>query len=463
MGLRFREIRRLASFFSFDRSFQQDRHPQSILTTIAWDLAHWNSDFRKALEKVIRANEYLATTQSVTDQWKSLILDPAQHIKVSGPVLIVIDAFDESSHENSPSRRLLLNVLSKDAGGLPRNFRILITSRPERDVSLSLQPPSTHSIDSFNLSAVDSEHRRGIVSDIKTYVLHTLRVTDDPDDDPLTEEQLKSLAEKSEGNFQWAFTACNFILLRAGLPLQERVEKFLSTFLQGSSSLDYLYTEILERTFLSEDLDVLARFRSVMAQILSASLPLSVTALEDIRMCAAGSSKREISFIVRSIGALVSGTDNTSSPIRPLHTSFRDFLTSSSRSGKWCIDPQNGHDTMSLGCIRLLNRCLRFNICCLETSYRRNRDVPNLDSRVTQYTSEALRYAASFWKDHVREPDAQSIFYSEFCVALRECLAEKLLYWLELLSILGRVSQAAACLKVAAEFLKASISAAHSS
>jgi hypothetical protein len=122
MGLRFREVCRLASFFSFVRSFQQDRHPQSILTTIAWDLAHWNSDFRKALEKVIRANEYLATTQSVTDQWKSLILDPAQHIKVSGPVLIVIDAFDESSPEDSLSRRLLLNVLSKEVGGLPRNF-----------------------------------------------------------------------------------------------------------------------------------------------------------------------------------------------------------------------------------------------------------------------------------------------------------------------------------------------------
>src|SRR6202012_3968767 len=97
--------------------------------------------------------------------------------------------------------------------------------------------------------------------------------------------------------------------------------------------LDNLYSGILARTFKKDDTVVMDRFRSVMAQILCAQQPLSIESLDEIRRSSGSSEKGETGLILRSMGALLDGVASHSSPIRPFHTSFRDFLTVESRSG----------------------------------------------------------------------------------------------------------------------------------
>ena len=147
------------------------------------------------------------------------------------------------------------------------------------------------------------------------------------------------------------------------------------------------------------------------------------------------------------MGSLLSGVYNPLVPIRPHHTSFRDFLTDESRSQKWFVDPRAGHHIMVLGCFRTMNRDLSFNICHLETSYVPNRGISDLEHRLTQFVPPRLSYAACSWRDHLRHTPISSDLRQE----LRTFSHEKLLFWFELLSLLESINNAASSLEAAVE------------
>ena len=186
------------------------------------------------------------------------------------------------------------------------------------------------------------------------------------------------------------------------------------------------------------------RFRSVMAQVLCASSPLSAKSLDEMRRLESSVQKNEVHLVVKDMGSLLSGVYNPASPIRPLHTSFRDFLTDRDRSQKWFVDPTAGHPIIALGCFRVMNAHLSFNICGLKTSYIPNRD---LEPHVTESVPESLSYAACNWKDHLPNANPPSDLQNE----LSTFLQEKLLFWFELLSLLNCVNRAGPSLEAALE------------
>ena len=140
---------------------------------------------------------------------------------------------------------------------------------------------------------------------------------------------------------------------------------------------------------------------------------------------------------------LLLGVYNETSPIRPHHTSFRDFLTDKARGQSWFVDVTAGHPVMALGCVRVLNESLTFNICRLDTSYAPNSSIPSLDNRLTEFVTSGLSYAACNWKDHL--PDARPP--SDLQEELTVFLDKKLLFWFELLSLLKSVNRAAPTLE----------------
>jgi hypothetical protein len=430
--------RRLGSFFAFNRSHQVDRHPHSILRTIAVDLADWNPSFKAALARAVEEDGSLARTNDIRTQWNNLIVGPTKQVVLVGPVLIVIDAFDESSDADSPSRRLLLNTLLDGAKDLPSNLRILVTSRPENDVVAALRNirpsfPQSHSfVDSSDLDAYNDKYPSETDSDIMLYLREQL--ADLSPDDPLDERQFTHLVEKCERLFQWAFTACSFIRGLRGLTAKEAFNRLISSLsTDGKSSLDTLYAQILRLTFPSNDEHLMARFRSVMAQVLSAAQPLSIDALDDIRRLGTNVTSSEVASLVQNMGALLSGVSSSASPIRPLHTSFRDFLTTSSRSEEWHVGLREGHDIMSLGSVRVMNRSLHFNICRVETSYKRNAELPSI---AIKHVPESVRYAARYWTNHFSSNSHTSAVGDSLRAETSGFIRQKLLAWLELLSVL---------------------------
>ena len=78
---------------------------------------------------------------------------------------------------------------------------------------------------------------------------------------------------------------------------------------------------------------------------------------------------------------------------------------------------------------------LRFNICGLESSYLRNHEVADLQARI-ESIPEQMRYACCFWSHHIcGAPMSDSLLH-----ALQVILEERILYWLEVLSVLQKVN-----------------------
>jgi hypothetical protein len=78
---------------------------------------------------------------------------------------------------------------------------------------------------------------------------------------------------------------------------------------------------------------------------------------------------------------------------------------------------------------------LKFNICDLETSHVSNDNVLDLPLRIQKYIPDHLSYSCRFWAEHVRRTN----FGADVVASLDEFLCHRLLYWLEVLSLIKAV------------------------
>ena len=125
-------------------------------------------------------------------------------------------------------------------------------------------------------------------------------------------------------------------------------------------------------------------------------------------------------------------THDIDEAISPLHTSFADFLQDVKRQHKYVIDIEDANRRLVLGCLDIMECELRFNICCIPTSYKANKDIENLDILVKKYISPHLRYACHFWAQHLSYlTDVDNAISAK----LRGMLSDRFLEWLEVMSV----------------------------
>ena len=80
---------------------------------------------------------------------------------------------------------------------------------------------------------------------------------------------------------------------------------------------------------------------------------------------------------------------------------------------------------------------LKFNICELPTSHLKNSDMPGLAQRLDKHVPLYLRYCCSHWADHL----VVGHLDSETEKNVLGFLETNFLFWLEVQSLLGRMSQ----------------------
>jgi len=436
IALRFDQNRELGSFLCFDRTYIAERRHEKVFSTIARDLASHDPGIRRAVADTIRARNWLKHTTDIVQQWEHLLVKPSVQFSTGLPILLVIDALDESG--NAQSRSHLLPILAHRAEELPSNFRILLTSRPEDDISQALRS-SVHvmSIDMNNI------HKSSINHDISIYISTRLAHFDHTFFD---EHRLRILVDQSEGLFQWAFVACEFIQGhgRFSSPV-ERFNRLTHSPTAGSlRKLDSLYDTILQEICAGNDEDDMQVFWSVMGQILALFEPLSLAALMSMRKHFPSGlvGANSVISVVKHMGSLLSGITNHSVPIRPLHSSFHDYLTDCSRSKRFYIDTSLHKYDIAYSTLQIMKEELHFNMCGLETSYLLNSDVPDLAQRIKQSISSALSYSCQYWAAHV----AATVFGLQLANQVRGFLHQQFLFWIEVLSLMKSVPLAAPAL-----------------
>ncbi|KAF7974593.1 hypothetical protein HWV62_11870 [Athelia sp. TMB] len=450
------QMKKLGSSIFFEEAYRAQRHSGNLLPTISRDIADLNTQWRHALYEEVHGERALRQTTSIAKQLDKFILKPAQALDVVGPVVIVIDALDEIGGDAEP-RRELLQHLAEGAAKLPSNFRILITARHEDEIQdafvnkihVELKPLQDH-LDDISMD-------KDIFAFIQSQLADTFGKTTS------TNGWCESLTGASGRLFQWAATACLAILHPE---FGETQQEIYTDLVNHKLNLDDLYKKILSQVFKVKNKRGVSRFPLVMGNILGVKEPLSMECHDELWRKSDGGDG-VVKSVVGPLSSLLSGVRISNVPVRALHKSFVDFLNDRQRSGIYYIDPEQQDRHLAFTCLRVMNTDLKFNICGLESSYKRNVDIIDLPERVKNFISPALYYACRFVGDHMnivsddeqiedfaRELPSMMEYNRKLCPELLTLFCGKFPFWLEVLSLMKQMNTAAGSLGTMLKFSK---------
>ncbi|KAF8320950.1 hypothetical protein DL93DRAFT_2107614, partial [Clavulina sp. PMI_390] len=282
--------------------------------------------------------------------------------------------------------------------------------------------------------------------DIHEYVKHMLKDSDLN----LKQEHITLLSEKAQLSFQWASTACRYIVDQSDGNQAVRPSKRLRNMLSNSATADSqtnlfgLYTDVLNAQFghsKSQDLELL---RLLLGVLVAARRPLSLTAvlqLLHVHFSQYGDVedvKEDAVVYFGLLSSLLTGirVASASTPLLPLHASFFDFIQDSNSS--YYVDVGQAHSVLIESCLAVMlhgERRLQFNICNLSTSFLPNSSVPGLASLIQDKIGEALTYACQFWTSHLAAVQDVPTSTVEIIGTLLSSI--QFLHWLEVMSITG--------------------------
>ena len=422
--------KRLGSSYFFSSTDVAKRNTKNLFTTIARDLADLDRQFKSALCEIVKDNRGLCTSQALSDQVKHLIIKSSARLHPIGPLVIVVDAFDESG--DADDRRQLLYTLSRCIieRKLPTNLRFLIATRPENEILNAF--PFGPQVVRKDLGDIPEAV---VDKDIERFIHHSLGQYAELDLLWPNQEWRQLLVHRSQHLFLWAATACRFIQGVGGsrLGLRKRVELVLQSDNLGSTwPLDELYRIILGELFPRDE--TREYFRDVMVGLLALQEPLSLRSLSALFD---SDDDQHVGNIVRAMGLLLDGALDNETPMRPVHMSFRDFLLDGSRSSMFHVRIVL-HHSLSIGraLLACMRNMLRFNMCDLKDSQLRNAAVPDLAERVNMAVPPHLSYACLHWMDHLQHATCTPELLDEVTLFFKNFFP----YWLEAISLLSHSS-----------------------
>ena len=341
----------LVSFF-FSRSDPKQNNVKPLAPSLAYQIAVNIPQVKSMIEGIVAHNPAIFQS-SFKVQFNTLIMEPLIRVFETQiifytrmPYLVIIDGLDECTDVNIQRHILdtIANALSRFRHRVPVMF--LVSSRAERDISLTFSTPAFQGItsrialdDTYQPAADIRRHLEGGVAEIKKTHLHQASI-------PLTwpaGEDLKSLVDKSSGQFIYAATIIRYIRhsdhnptdnLKIILGLHPRSSPTTNgegkvTADMPFAELDALYKGILSRV---KDIQVTLRLLGVL---LLSAFPYSTP--EDI----AGLMFLDCGDVFRLLVDLPSVVmvRDSDYDIKFLHASFGDFLLDQERSEQYHIDP----------------------------------------------------------------------------------------------------------------------------
>ncbi|KIJ52117.1 hypothetical protein M422DRAFT_243711, partial [Sphaerobolus stellatus SS14] len=416
----FNQLGQLGSSFFF-RQQDTTRSLDLFFPTLARDLADGDVGFRISLGDLIKSNKSLRGTKSLMEQFEQFITCHKDKTSFIGHRLIVIDALDECADQLE--RKVFLKLLTAPTTiqQLPSYIRIFITTQPEEDILTYFKGHSyIHSLSLFD--AVSGDLLKDILIFIRDELIDSVK--------HITEHHCSQIAEKAQGLFQWAAVVCRILKRSASRHTLRELESLL---LVPSQDLGDIYKAALDRGFNFKYPEDKKDFQLIVGFIISIQTPLSAVALTALWKYF-DDGEEIVQSILPKLGALFYGITD-SGPIRPIHTSVRDYLTNSTRSGDYYIQIEEAHMNLSIAILKLLNHDLHFNMYNLSNSHIPNADIANLKSQIEENSPNYLGYSCQFIGYHFSSISS-TVSLDEIYPLIKTFLERKILYWLEVLGIL---------------------------
>jgi hypothetical protein len=329
-----------------------------------------------------------------------MLFGPATTVQVNGTIVIVIDALDESGIELE--RRTLLNVLFDDFLTLPPNFRVFITCRPEQDIMAKLERVNRNGQRiRIHMPSFRYDEESDLAKDMLTYIDHQLRERTGELPDDLPDCACEQLRDQAAGVFQWAYVACQYIDQTSGMVTTTAKERhaLLLSGRPGNIGLDDLYKTILQRNLFDTDPDAITVFKAVVGFIFAARQPLRMDSLDELFPAIPAVPRDRPHHVLSRLGSVFSGVTDKTAPVRPLHSSFSEYLQDPTR-GPYHVEVDGHHENHVVGALTLFDKTLRFNMFGFCSSYTSNTDDHISLRNGTRIVNEGVRYACKNWGQH---------------------------------------------------------------
>jgi hypothetical protein len=359
----------------------------------------------------------------------------------------VVDALDECKDEEPSSA--ILSVLGRLVEQIPR-VKFFITGRPEPRIKTGFRLPLL--VTSTDVFVLHDVHPSLINDDIRLFLKHEISelVQRRRLDGWLSNEDLDMLCRRAAGLFVYAVATVKFLDNKAQPP-KRRLEVIAclpectvpegKTRFNSNTTLDSLYTSILETAFDEEDPEVDSKVRSTIGAVVLLVNPLPPSGISEL----IGLDLEEVTLFLTLAHSLLALDNDLNQPVKPFHKSFPDFITNPLRciDTRFYISPENLHLELAINCLRVMNDGLEQNLLSLP-NYALNSEVKDLQAKINDHISIALRYACQSWHNHLTmaRGDVTNVISH-----LRFFLEKNFLAWLEVVSVLGALRGAAVALE----------------
>jgi hypothetical protein len=446
---------RLAGVFLFGH---REHTPFKLWPTLAYQMASFHPAIEAEIHDAIatRTNDIL-DSNDVNNAYRKLVSDPLRAtnglLSDRGPIFL-IDSLEKCSHDQEMSWEELLETLGQWPSSLPRHCKLIITSRPQSDITNAFGCRDFKRIDLLTGDDVD-EHTG---NDVHTYLYHRfaeMRKQDSsiqenwPDYDAISK-----LADHTRGFFTWAAVAVNGIKEAAG----DR-KRHLAAIIQGGTTIKFddfdPYLEKILKTALGSNPS--EAFRATVMTIALSEQPLTMADLRLFLQSRFSYYSSRAGFPDDMCYRLLSivSVEGESKTIKIRHQAYRDYLIDSKRCTLFDGEFRSKtHRKMTISCLKIMQQGLKFNICGLKSSYQMNREIEGRDALVEKCIPSHLAYACQHWAQHLRGIDPTEKRYTAIFDLVRKFLNSQFLYWLEVLSLLSKSHLASTSLLAAAKWLE---------
>ena len=447
-------------FASFFCSLQLDsRNSKLLITTLCRDFAELYNSYAANVLPILETNSKVVDA-GLRIQINELLAKPWQastaHRKDLPTPIVVVDALDESDR----GTEFLEEVLRVIRLGQLAGIKFLVTSRPDPKIVKTCKsfPPNAvcklHEVDTANVQ-----------NDIEKYLREALPELKD-------EPELALLSRQAGGLFIYATTAVRFIYPPHSPPSVFEMRSHLQAMLDPKpltshadddhddrSLVDELYERILRVAF--QDARVRATRLRILHTIVCAKSGINISVLADLTNTNQGTVER----VVESLHAVlfVSSKDGC---VYWYHASFPDFIFSQKRArislssngtyrtlDLFCDAPAH-HGILAGRCFYVMQESLHFNMCNLPSSYIFDSELPGLNASIDKTVTPTLRYVSRHWARHLLSAVPAKNDTDDLFCGLKNFLCNKLLFWMEVMNLLGAKFECSSILKDAESWLE---------
>ncbi|KAH7099228.1 hypothetical protein BKA62DRAFT_806724, partial [Auriculariales sp. MPI-PUGE-AT-0066] len=407
----------------------------NIVHTLAFELARVHEVARATIVKAFERDPRLHELR-LNDQVNYLLVEPLRAVSLVNPnvtTIIILDALDECDNVAGLVGDGCLAMLIPALGDQPSigSVKLFLTSRPLAAIGASIRPFVTRLGREVRLHEIPTS------GDIRTYLERSLIAVRETSELPTSWpaiSDIDTLARRAASLFIYAATVIRYIKQDQYSP-PERLAELLNLQVQAAGTNRHMQKSI---GYISRSTTLSGRVRRVVAAVVLGREPMSPQVISTLFQISLDALKR----ILLGLGAIwiVPGSDTD--PVILYHESFPDFILDRLRCSdeRFYIDPATGHGWLGAGCLHVMNQELVRDICQIPLTAGKelpSRDsIHDLDDRLLQFVSEPLRYSSLHVLQHLAQAMPGHIS-EQFVNSLHTFCRQKLLFWVELLCLMG--------------------------